>query len=312
VKIVRFLTAKNPSPANARIGVALGAAVFDYSAAHQTYEREVTGVQWPMITDTVQLIRLGRFTTELLNKILDWAADADRLDEFMHAECRILPPLRRPDKIIALARNYAAHARETGGKVPTEPVIFCKTSHAIIGPDTPIEIPEGIGRVDHEVELAVIIGDTAREVRREDAYRYVAGYTILNDVTARDLQKKAIAATYPWYISKNVDTFCPIGPCIVTPDAVENPMNLAIECQVNGETRQKDKTSSMIFDIPALIETISKLVTLEPGDVLATGTPEGIGPIVPGDTVTCIIEGIGELTNPVIERANGEKYLAGD
>jgi 2-keto-4-pentenoate hydratase/2-oxohepta-3-ene-1,7-dioic acid hydratase in catechol pathway len=312
VKIVRFLTAQNPLPANARIGVALGAAVFDYSAAHQAYEREVTGVQWPMITDTVQLIRLGRFTAEMLSKTLDWVADSDRLDEFMRAQYRLLPPLRRPDKIIALARNYAAHAKETGSKVPTEPVVFCKTSHAIIGPDAPIEIPEGIGRVDHEVELAVIIGDTAREIRREDAYRYVAGYTILNDVTARDLQKKAIASAHPWYVSKNVDTFCPVGPCIITPDAVENPMNLAIECQVNGETRQKDRTSSMIFDIPALIENITKFVTLEPGDVLSTGTPEGIGPIVPGDTVTCIIEGIGELTNPVVERANGEKYLAGD
>jgi len=312
VKIVRFLHGKDSSPANARIGIMLGATVFDYSAAHQLYEREVAGVQWPIITDTVQLIRLGRFTSELLNRILDWMSDGDRLDEFMHPEYRLLPPLRRPDKIIALARNYAAHARETGSKVPTEPVVFCKTSHAIIGPDAPIEIPDGIGRVDHEVELAVIIGDTVREVRREDAYRHVAGYTILNDVTARDLQKKAIAAAHPWYLSKNLDTFCPIGPCIVTPDAVGNPMDLAIECQINGETRQKDRTSSMIFDIPVLIEYLSKLVTLEPGDVLATGTPEGIGPIEPGDTVTCIIENIGELVNPVAERANGEKYLAGD
>ena len=312
MKIVRFLPEKNDSPANARIGVALGATVFDYSAAHQLYEREVTGVQWPIITDTVQLIRMGRFTSELLNKILDWTADVDRVDEFMHAKCRLLPPLRRPDKIIALARNYAAHAKETGSKVPTEPVVFCKTNHAIIGPDAPIEIPEGIGRVDYEAELAVVIGDTARDVRREDAYRYVAGYTILNDVTARDLQKKATSAAHPWYLSKNIDTFCPIGPCVITPDAVENPMNLAIECQVNGETRQKDRTSSMIFDIPALIEYLSRLVTLEPGDIISTGTPEGIGPLVPGDTVTCIIEGIGELSNPVVERGNGEKYLAGD
>lgn len=312
MKIVRFIRGKDPTGSTPHIGIRLGSVVFDYSAAHQAYEREITGVQWPLVTDTVQLIRLGRFSSDLLHNIIDWVSEENRLEDFACDDYRLLAPIQRPGKIIALARNYAAHARETGGDVPTEPVTFCKTNHGIIGPDAAIEIPEDVGRVDHEVELAVVIGDRARNVKREDAYRCVAGYTILNDVTARDLQGKAKKAGLPWYLAKNIDTFCPIGPCIVTADAIEDPMNLSLELEVNGETRQKDSTASMVFDIPALIENITKLVTLEPGDILSTGTPEGISPIRPGDVVTCRIEGIGELTNPVIARGNGEKHLAGD
>ena len=209
-------------------------------------------------------------------------------------------PLPRPNRIIAIGRNYADHAAEQDADVPDEPIVFQKSETSVIGPDKPIVIPEDAGRVDFEGELAVVIGRTGRNIAEKDAMSLVAGYTLINDVTARDDQKRAIARALPWFMSKSWDTFGPLGPCIVTADEIRNPHALEIITSVNGEVKQKAKTSDMLFSIPKLIAFITRRITLQPGDVIATGTPSGIGQIKPGDLVEVFIKEIGTLSNPVI------------
>ncbi|HEX9655548.1 MAG TPA: fumarylacetoacetate hydrolase family protein [Bacteroidota bacterium] len=209
------------------------------------------------------------------------------------------PPIARPGKIVALGLNYALHAKEGSFEVPKEPIIFAKVGSSVVGPYETIRIPRGLGRMDHEVELAVVIGRTATKVKKRDAYKYVAGYTICNDVSARDLQTSDISAKLPWFRSKSFDTFSPIGPWIVTTDEFRPPIHVNVECRVNGKVKQKANTRDLVFNIPTTIEFITKHITLEPGDIVSTGTPAGIGPIRHGDTVVCRVEKIGELKNPV-------------
>jgi 2-keto-4-pentenoate hydratase/2-oxohepta-3-ene-1,7-dioic acid hydratase in catechol pathway len=153
--------------------------------------------------------------------------------------------------------------------------------------------------MDHEVELAVVIGKAATRVKKKDAGNYIAGYTICNDVTARDLQTRDIEKRHPWFRSKSFDTFTPMGPWIVTADAIKTPLRLGVECRVNGKIRQHANTRDLVFDVPTIIEFVTRHITLEPGDIISTGTPEGIGPLKGGDTVVCRVENVGELKNPV-------------
>jgi len=206
-------------------------------------------------------------------------------------EMPILAPIM-PGKLVCVGRNYAAHAAEHHAAVPDEPMLFLKPPSAVIAHGAPIQIPAGIGRVDHEAELAVIIGRRARRVRREDALHYVLGYTCANDVSARDFQQK----DGQWGRAKGFDTFCPLGPVIATD---LDPSRLAVRARVNGELRQNGNTADMVFDVPFLIAFISAVMTLEPGDVILTGTPEGVSPLNEGDVVQIEVEGIGTLTNPV-------------
>ena len=211
------------------------------------------------------------------------------------AEVRLLAPII-PSKIVAVGRNYADHAEEMGGAIPDEPVIFLKPSTAVIGPGDLIPYPPASTRVDHEAELAVVVGRLARKVRSEEAGRFILGYTCGNDVTARDLQSK----DGQWTRAKGFDGFCPLGPWIETE---LDPMDLAIECRVNGEPRQAARTSQLAFGPGALIEFVSNVMTLLPGDVILTGTPAGVGALEVGDKVEVEIEGIGVLQNEV--RAGG-------
>jgi 2-keto-4-pentenoate hydratase/2-oxohepta-3-ene-1,7-dioic acid hydratase in catechol pathway len=223
-------------------------------------------------------------------------------ERFPLANVNIDAPLV-PGKIIAIGRNYAEHAKETGGSVPTEPLIFAKLPSAIIGPNRPITWRTSITQqVDWEGELAVVIGRRARNVSEEDAMNHVFGYTIANDVTARDLQR---VKDSQWTRAKGLDTFCPLGPCIVTKDEITEPHELALKTMVNGETRQDGNTHDMIFRIPFLVTYASRMFTLEAGDLILTGTPSGVGQgmnpptfLNNGDTVTITIDGIGELSNP--------------
>jgi 2-keto-4-pentenoate hydratase/2-oxohepta-3-ene-1,7-dioic acid hydratase in catechol pathway len=212
------------------------------------------------------------------------------------ADVRLLAPIL-PSKIIAIGKNYADHVREMGGdEPPAEPVIFSKPSTAVIGPGEAIAYPEKLSeRVDHEGELAVVIGRMCREVPAARAADVILGYTCANDVTARDLQKK----DGQWTRAKGFDTFCPIGPWIETE---ADPADLAISTTVNGDVRQDARTSLLLRDVPTLVEYVSQVMTLLPGDVILTGTPAGVGPLQIGDEVTVTIEGIGSLTNRVIER----------
>jgi 2-keto-4-pentenoate hydratase/2-oxohepta-3-ene-1,7-dioic acid hydratase in catechol pathway len=211
--------------------------------------------------------------------------------------------LYRPRTILCVGRNYRAHAEEGGDSVPTQPMFFAKWSGCAIGPDDAIEIPPGTAEVDYEAELAVVIGRTCRGVSRQDALNYVAGYTCLNDISARDFQR----ADGQWTRAKSQDTFGPFGPSLVTADEITDPQSLSIRCTVNERELQNSTTSLMIFPVSELIEFISRGVTLHPGDILSTGTPDGVGfaqnPQVflqPGDRVTVRIERIGELSNPLI------------
>lgn len=205
----------------------------------------------------------------------------------------------RPSKIVALAKNYVEHAREMGSDVPEKPVFFLKPPSALIGPGEPIILPRISRRVDHEVELAVIIRRRAKRVPAEKAMEYVLGYTILLDITARDLQAKARERGFPWSMAKGFDTFAPVGPRIADRREL-NIEDLEIGLKVNGQLRQLGRTSEMVFKVPELIEYISSVMTLEPGDIIATGTPAGVGPLRHGDRVEAWIEGIGRVEFDVL------------
>jgi len=209
-----------------------------------------------------------------------------------------------PVKIVCLAKNYAAHAKEFDSQVPDEPAYFCKTPTCLIPTETPIILPKpelDVERVDFEVELAVIIGENCKEVGEEDVMDYIYGYTIFNDVTARSIQRHDIGMGWPWFRSKNFDTFGPIGPAIVLRDDIANPQDVPLELKLNGEVKQASSTSEMLFPVTTLVSVISHYMTLEEGDIIATGTPEGVGAITAGDVIEATIEPIGTLRNPVVE-----------
>ena len=218
-----------------------------------------------------------------------------------------LPPVQ-PSAIICIGLNYREHARETGMKVPDHPVVFMKNPASVIGHNGAIVLPESCRnplQVDYEVELAVVIGKSAKNVRKEDALSHVAGYAIANDVSARTWQMKA--GGHQWVRGKSFDTFCPLGPLMVTPDEVSDPDHLAISCSLNGEVVQQGNTSDMIFSVGDLIEYLSTDMTLLPGTLILTGTPSGVGfmrtpPLFlkPGDILDLTVQGIGTLTNHVM------------
>jgi 2-keto-4-pentenoate hydratase/2-oxohepta-3-ene-1,7-dioic acid hydratase in catechol pathway len=200
-----------------------------------------------------------------------------------------------PTKIVGIGQNYRAHAIEMGKGIPEEPLMFLKPTTALISAGSPIERPAGFERVDFEGELGVVIGKRARRVPKDQALSFVLGFTCVNDVTVRDLQKK----DGQWTRAKGFDTFCPIGPRIV---AGIDPSNLKITTRVNGQVKQDSSTSDLIFDVPTLISFVTAHMTLEEGDVISTGTPAGVGNLMPGDVVEIEIENIGVLGNPVIAR----------
>jgi 2-keto-4-pentenoate hydratase/2-oxohepta-3-ene-1,7-dioic acid hydratase in catechol pathway len=210
-----------------------------------------------------------------------------------YTDIRLLPPCL-PTKIVALGVNYQSHGEEMGHRIPVEPLIFIKPSTSVIGTEDDIVYPTSSERVDYEGELGVVIKSVAYRVSEEEAADYILGYTCVNDVTARDLQAK----DKQWTRSKSFDTFCPIGPCIETE---LNPNDLVLETVLNGEIRQQTRTSQLIFPVATLVSFISHVMTLLPGDVIATGTPLGIGPMQPGDIVEVKIEGIGTLRNYVVK-----------
>ena len=225
---------------------------------------------------------------------------------FPLAEVKLQAPIPRPPKIICIGLNYRDHAIESKLEIPKIPVVFAKFASCTIGPGDSIVLPKNSEKPDYEAELAVVIGKNARHVAAENWREYVFGYMCLNDVSARDFQM----ATSQWMIGKTFDTFAPMGPYLVTADEVEDPHKLDISLTINGETLQNSNTKELIFRIPDLIAYLSSVFTLEPGDVITTGTPSGVGfsynpPrwLKPGDTVTVKIEGLGELSNPCVAEA---------
>jgi 2-keto-4-pentenoate hydratase/2-oxohepta-3-ene-1,7-dioic acid hydratase in catechol pathway len=217
----------------------------------------------------------------------------------------VLCPVVRPSKILAIGLNYAAHARETGATPPPRPIVFAKYPNSLNDPYGDVRIPPSVTeQADYEAELAVIIGRRAKQVTREQALDHVFGYAVANDVSSRDWQR----ADSQFSRSKSADTFCPIGPWITTTDEIPRPHDLRITSRVNGEVRQDSTTADLIFDIPALIEFLTSTITLEPGDVILTGTPQGVGLgfnpprfLRPGDVVECEVEGLGTIRNRFVD-----------
>lgn len=208
-------------------------------------------------------------------------------------EVKLLSPVI-PTKIIAVGRNYSDHAAELGSEVPDTPAIFLKPPTTVIGPMAPIRIPQGVGEVHHEAELAVVMGKVTRNIEAEDAPEHILGYTAANDVTARALQRSDVQ----WTRAKGFDSFCPLGPAIDTEfDPTESN---SITCTVNGELRQEGSVADVVFGVFEIVAFVSSVMTLLPGDVILTGTPAGVGPIKDGDRVEVEIEGIGVLMNPVV------------
>ena len=216
---------------------------------------------------------------------------------------RIGCPIHAPSKIICLGKNYAEHAKEGGFENPDKPLIFCKTPNALNGPYDPIILPKSSGQIDWEVELAIIIAKQGKRIRKTEAWEYIAGFTIMNDVSGREAQ----FSDSQWFRGKSFDGFAPVGPYIVTPDEIGDVNNLRLTAKVDGEIMQDGNTRDMIFDVCTIIEDISEDITLIPGDIISTGTPAGVGifrdpPVVlkPGNVVECYIENIGTIVNKVV------------
>lgn len=214
---------------------------------------------------------------------------------------RLLAPVPRPPKVICIGLNYRDHAIESGMAIPETPVVFTKFPSNVISPGETVILPKNSEKPDYESELAFVIGKGGRHIKKENWLNHVAGYTCVNDVSARDWQLQ----TSQWVMGKAFDTFCPMGPWITTSDEIADPHKLGIKMTINGEVLQNSSTSQLIFDIPTLVAHLSSVFTLEPGDVVSTGTPPGVGLghkpprwLKPGDVMTVWIEGIGELTNP--------------
>ncbi|MBI5851492.1 MAG: fumarylacetoacetate hydrolase family protein [Planctomycetes bacterium] len=219
-------------------------------------------------------------------------------------------PVARPGKILCLGKNFAAHAREFGAEVPDEPIFFTKLPDTFVPHEADVVLPHWVTtRIDHEVELCVVLGfpDPSRRgrryVRAADAMELVAGYTLLNDVTARTMQGDDRGKQQPWLRCKSFDTFCPIGPFVVPRGALPEPLDLALDCWVGDAHRQSSRTAFMVVDVPHAIEYLSRHTTLRCGDLIAMGTPEGVGPIQHGDEMVCTLEGVGLLRNRVVREA---------
>ncbi|MFD1361487.1 fumarylacetoacetate hydrolase family protein [Lentibacillus salinarum] len=264
---------------------------------------DVTETSFPSNPD--QFFAGGNRLIKQAMDVMAFAA-ANNIDDngYNRDDVYLATPVSSPSKIICVGKNYAAHAAEMQSDVPDYPVLFAKFANALVGPEDMIEKPDFVRKLDYEAELTVVIGKEASNIKREEALDYIAGYTIGNDSSARDLQKR----TPQWLQGKTLDRSTPIGPWVVTADEVGDPGQLSINAYVNGEVRQAATTEQLIFDVPFLIEFISSLITLKPGDLIMTGTPDGVGMgmdpqqfLKDGDHVTVEIDKIGQMANKVKE-----------
>ena len=284
------------------IGVEINNDTFNLTRALDIFQK-ARGIKTPVSFTFLQvLVEFGNCSGSMIRNVLDepWVQSKQeelRLVEGLNFEL----PIARPSKILGIGRNYEAHAKELKHDIPSEPIFFAKSPSALIPHMADIVIPRWLeGEVHHEAELAVIIGKQGKDIQEEEAMSYVAGYSILNDVTARTYQKEDQQQNRPWFRSKNLDTFCPMGPYLVPADEIQDPQTLDITLTINGKKQQHAKTSSMIFKIPRLIAHLSRFMTLEAGDVIATGTPEGVSPIKEGDVIEITITHLGKLRNRVV------------
>jgi 2-keto-4-pentenoate hydratase/2-oxohepta-3-ene-1,7-dioic acid hydratase in catechol pathway len=276
-----------------------------------TFRRAGSGPE-PGVLQGDRVIALPGFSS-MLTIIEQWATARPQIERLVAAgesialsDVTLLAPIPRPPKLICIGLNYHKHAIESGLPVPTIPVVFNKFTNVVIGPNEKIVLPKNSEKPDYEVEFAVVIGKGGRHIPADRWQEHVFGYTIVNDVSARDWQMQ----TSQWIMGKTFDTFAPMGPCITTSDEITDPHKLQLQMEISGELRQNSNTADLIFKVPELIAHLSSVVTLEPGDVICTGTPEGVGLgfkppkwLEPGQECVARIEGIGELRNPCVAEA---------
>jgi acylpyruvate hydrolase len=269
-----------------------------YGKRHQ-----VNGYQFPQRMKDLLQWELGIKVVKQVLSSYEHTPKEQRLMPHAKTAIKLEAPVQNPGKIVALGLNYRDHIEETGREVPESPVIFAKFPSSIVGPDDSIPIPKVTEKLDWEVELGVVIGKKCKEVSEQDALNYVAGYTIINDLSARDVQR----GDGQWVRGKSLDGLCPMGPCIVTTDEIGDGSNLKMYTKVNGNFKQKSNTSNLLFNVKQIISFLSQSFTLEPGDIIATGTPSGVGfardpPefLKPGDIVELYIERIGYLKNTIL------------
>ncbi|MDI6857557.1 MAG: fumarylacetoacetate hydrolase family protein [Dehalococcoidia bacterium] len=294
-----------------RDAVRVGAVANEWIVDLERAAKAAGASRWPSGADMKGLLETGPAALDEARRLTDYVAQRLESGEgelllsegllLPAAETRLAAPVPNPSKVVAIGLNYRDHAREQGARIPDRPIIFAKFPTSVIGPgDEIVWDPALTEQVDYEAELAFVIGRAARNVPPEHAYDYIAGYTCLDDVSARDLQ----FGDRQWVRGKSLDTFCPIGPVLVTTDEIADPHNLRIRALLNGEVMQDSNTSELIFGVPELVAFISRAFTLLPGDVVATGTPHGVGmfrdpPVFmkDGDRIVIEIEGIGRLEN---------------
>ena len=261
---------------------------------------EAIGLKGAGFDDLLSVIAGG---AGALDRVSRWLSGQSRGERFDPAKTRLRAPIPKPGKIICIGLNYRDHAAESKMAIPEVPTVFAKFGNTVTGHLHPIVLPRNSVKPDYEAEFAVVIGKGGRYIPEAGWREHVFGYTIVNDVSARDFQR----ATSQWTMGKTFDTFAPMGPVVVTADKIEDPHKLAISLTLNGETMQSSNTSNLIFGVPQLIAFLSSVMTLEPGDIISTGTPAGVGfarqpPrwLLPGDEVAVQVEGIGRLVNPVV------------
>lgn len=276
----------------------------DLNAAHNA-----RGVQMFNAVSALEFLRAGVAAWNAARETLDWLGERElRETTFALDQVHLLAPIPRPGKVIGIGLNYRDHARESGMAIPTKPIVFAKFSSSVIGPyDTIHVMPHVSQRVDYEAELGVVIGKPAHHVSVDDALDHIFGYTVINDVSARDIQLDPEYGKQ-WVLGKSLDTFCPMGPAVVTRNEIENVQDLAVRATLNGDLLQDGNTRDMIFDVATLVSYLSQGMTLEPGDVIATGTPKGVGQsrtppvfLKKGDVIQVEVGQLGKLINAVEE-----------
>ncbi len=276
-------------------------ARYNFTRAWEIFKQLKLNHKAPDLHFLQVMVELDLFHAESFDEVFNAILEIRPLkDLILPADVKPQLPIARPQKILCIGRNYRGHADELKNPLPKEPIFFGKSPSTLIAHEEPVRLPREFGRIDHEAELALVIGKTGANIPANEALDYVAGYTMLNDVTARELQKKDASSGLPWFRAKNFDTFCPVGPYLIPRGCVPDPQQLEVMLTLNGNVRQKGSTADMAFPVTELISYLSRFCTLQPGDIIATGTPEGVGPLQPGDHMVTSISGFGELHNPIV------------
>lgn len=291
MKFISFVRREQITP-----GLLLRDNVLDLPAAAKIADESMD------LSSMLSIIRGGETALAVCNRLASQARD---LQEALlpEAEVQLLAPIPAPVRnIFCVGLNYLDHAKEGAAvrrselKLPEVPIFFTKATRTVVGPGAEVRLDRKVTqRLDYEIELGVVIGRSGRDIAPRSAFDYIFGYTVANDVTARDLQRRH----EQWFKGKSLDTTLPLGPCIVSRDEIRNPQSLELSLSINGQERQRARVEQMIFDIPTLIASLSAGLTLEPGDIIATGTPSGVGPLAAGDVVEVVVSGVGTLRNPV-------------